>query len=139
MIIILAVMISTLSFAVIDEGFIGVKYQFGKIVDTNLNAGLNFKIPFVQTIKTVDVREQMYEMNTSAYTKDTQTVENLQVKLNYIYDKAAIGDIIRNIGIKNGHIDEERAKVYGELLRRLIIDMTGYDPKDIALAPDSAA
>lgn len=100
-IIILAVMISTLSFAVIDEGFIGVKYQFGKIVDTNLNAGLNFKIPFVQTIKTVDVREQMYEMNTSAYTKDTQTVENLQVKLNYIYDKAAIGDIIRNIGIQN--------------------------------------
>lgn len=44
-----------------------------------------------------------------------------------------------NIGIKNGHINEERAKVYGERLRRLIIDMTGYDPKDIALVPDSAS
>ena len=101
MIVILAAMLSALSFTVIDEGFIGVKYQFGRIVDTDLKAGLNFKIPFVQTIKTVDVREQMYEMNTSAYTKDTQTVENLQVKLNYLYDKSAIGDIIRNIGIQN--------------------------------------
>lgn len=90
-----------LSFTVIDEGYIGVKYQFGKIVDTNLGAGLNFKIPFIQSISTVDVREQMYEMNTTAYTKDTQTVENIQVKLNYLYDKAMIGDIIRNIGIRN--------------------------------------
>lgn len=100
-IILVLVLLSALSFTVIDEGYIGVKYQFGRIVDTDLNAGLNFKIPFIQTIKTVDIREQMYEMNTSAYTKDTQTVENLQVKLNYIYDKAAIGDIIRNIGINN--------------------------------------
>lgn len=47
--------------------------------------------------------------------------------------------VASNIGIKNGHIDEERAKVYGERLRRLIIDMTGYDPKEIGLTPDSAA
>lgn len=95
------IVMGSLSFAVIDEGYIGVKYQFGRIVDTNLSAGLNFKLPFVQTIRTVDIREQMYEMNTTAYTKDTQTVENLQVKLNYIYDKALIGNLIRNVGVAN--------------------------------------
>lgn len=95
------IVLGSLSFSVIDEGYIGVKYQFGRIVDTSLSAGLNFKIPFVQSIRTVDVREQMYQMNTTAYTKDTQTVENLQVKLNYIYDKALIGDLIRNVGIAN--------------------------------------
>lgn len=95
------IVLGSLSITVIDEGYIGVKYQFGRIVDTSLSAGLNFKIPFVQSIRTVDVREQMYEMNTTAYTKDTQTVENLQVKLNYIYDKALIGNLIRNIGINN--------------------------------------
>lgn len=95
------IVLSSLSFTVIDEGYIGVKYQFGRIVDTSLSAGLNFKMPFVQSIRTVDIREQMYEMNTTAYTKDTQTVENLQVKLNYIYDKALIGDLIRNVGIAN--------------------------------------
>lgn len=95
------IVLSSLSFSVIDEGYIGVKYQFGRIVDTSLGAGLNFKIPFVQSIRTVDIREQMYEMNTTAYTKDTQTVENLQVKLNYVYDKAFIGNLIRNVGVIN--------------------------------------
>ncbi len=95
------IVLGSLSFTVIDEGYIGVKYQFGRILDTSLSAGLNFKMPFVQSVRTVDVREQMYEMNTTAYTKDTQTVENLQVKLNYIYDKALIGDLIRNVGISN--------------------------------------
>lgn len=95
------IILGSLSFTVIDEGYVGVKYQFGRIVDTSLSAGLNFKIPFVQSISTVDIREQMYEMNTAAYTKDTQTVENLQVKLNYIYDKALIGDLIRNVGVSN--------------------------------------
>lgn len=95
------IVFGSLSLSLIDEGYIGVKYQFGRIVDTSLSAGLNFKIPFVQSIRTVDIREQMYEMNTTAYTKDTQTVENLQVKLNYIYDKALIGDLIRNVGVVN--------------------------------------
>jgi len=88
-------------FTVIEEGFIGVKYQFGKIVDDSLSAGLNFKIPFIQSVDTIDIREQMYETNTNAYTKDTQTVENMQVKLNYMYDQSTLSLIIRNIGIKN--------------------------------------
>lgn len=89
------------AFSVIDEGYVGVKYQFGKIVSDDLSAGLNFKVPFVQSITSVDVREQMYEMNTSAYTKDTQTVENIQIKLNYQYDRSQLSGIIRNVGIRN--------------------------------------
>ena len=89
------------SVTIIHEGYIGVKYQFGKIVDDSLSAGLNFKIPFVQSIREVDVREQMYEMNTNAYTMDTQTVENIQSKLNYLYDQAELSNLIRNIGIGN--------------------------------------
>lgn len=36
--------------------------------------------------------------------------------------------VASNIGIKAGHIDEQKAAEYGERLRRLIVDMTGYDP-----------
>ena len=89
------------SFTIIEEGYIGVKYQFGKIVDDSLSAGLNFKIPFIQTIRQVDIREQMYQMDANAYTKDTQTVEGIQTKLNYVYDRAELSNIIRNIGINN--------------------------------------
>lgn len=95
------VALGSASFTIIEEGYIGVKYQFGKIVDDSLSAGLNFKVPFVQTIRQVDVREQMYQMDANAYTKDTQTVEGIQTKLNYVYDRGELSNIIRNIGINN--------------------------------------
>lgn len=85
----------------ISEGYIGVKYRFGKIVADDLQPGLNFKLPLVETVSRVDIREQIYESSTSAYTKDTQTVENLQFKLNYYYDQSQLSNIIRNIGIGN--------------------------------------
>ena len=100
-VLVLVAALASASFTVINEGYIGVKYQFGKIVDDSLSAGLNFKIPFVQTIRQVDVREQMYQMDANAYTKDTQTVEGIQTKLNYVYDRAELSNIIRNIGINN--------------------------------------
>ena len=100
-IIIALLVVGTLSVSVIEEGYIGVKYRLGKITATDITAGLNFKVPFIETIRTVDVKEQMYEMNTNAYTKDTQTVENLNVKLNYRYDNATIGELIKTVGVAN--------------------------------------
>ena len=85
----------------VSEGSVGVKYRFGTIVDDGMEAGLHFKVPFLDSIKKVDVREQIYETAATAYTKDTQTVENLQVKLNYQYDRSQLSDIIRTIGIGN--------------------------------------
>lgn len=89
------------SFSIVSEGFIGVKYRFGKIVNADLPAGLNFKVPMIETVSLVDVREQLYEATTTAYTKDTQTVENLLVKLNYYYNHAQLPTLIRNVGISN--------------------------------------
>ncbi len=88
-------------FSIVDEGYIGVKYQFGKIVSDDLSAGLNFRIPFVEEIKMVDVRDQIYSVNTNAYTSDTQTVNDLNLKLNYRYANASLSSIIRDIGIDN--------------------------------------
>lgn len=88
-------------FSVVNEGFIGVKYQFGKIVKSNLGAGLNFHIPFIETIEEVDIREQIYSVQTDAYTSDTQTVNTLILKVNYCYDGGKLSEIIRQIGISN--------------------------------------
>jgi hypothetical protein len=38
--------------------------------------------------------------------------------------------VASNIGIKAGHIDEKKAVEYGQRLRQLVIDMTGYDPHE---------
>lgn len=88
-------------FTVVNEGYIGVKYQFGKIVSSDLSAGLNAHIPFIEEIQQVDTREQIYSVQTDAYTSDTQTVDNLGLKLNYYYDGTKLPEIIRGIGISN--------------------------------------
>lgn len=89
------------SFTIVNEGFIGVKYRFGKIVQDDLQAGLNFSLPFVEDIAQIDIREQVFEIETNAYTSDTQTVEALKLKLNYIYDRGKLSNIIREVGVDN--------------------------------------
>ncbi|MCH5200733.1 MAG: prohibitin family protein [Oscillospiraceae bacterium] len=89
------------SFSIVNEGYIGVKYRFGKIVQDDLTAGLNFHIPMVEEIVQVDIREQVYAVTTDAYTSDTQTVNELQLKVNYCYDSTMLSNIIRNIGVSN--------------------------------------
>ena len=89
------------SFSIVNEGFIGVKYRFGKIVQDDMTAGLNFHIPFMEEIVQVDTREQVYAVTTDAYTSDTQTVNELQLKVNYCYDSTQLSNIIRNIGVSN--------------------------------------
>lgn len=88
-------------FTIVNEGFIGVKYQFGKITDSDLSAGLNFHLPFVEEIQQVDIRNQVYSVVAEAYTSDTQTVRELNLKLNYYYDQTRLSDIIRNVGVYN--------------------------------------
>lgn len=96
-----AITVCATSCSIIPEGKVGVKYRLGTIVSDNLSAGLHMSLPFVESVKKVDIREQIYETNTTAYTKDTQTVENVQVKLNYQYDQSELSALIRTIGIDN--------------------------------------
>ncbi len=100
-IVVVAIILIFNSFSVVNEGFIGVKYRFGKIVNSSLTAGLNFHIPFIEDIRPVDIREQVYEVETDAYTSDTQTVDQLKLKLNYCYDGTRLPEIIRSIGVDN--------------------------------------
>ena len=43
--------------------------------------------------------------------------------------------VASNIGIKAGKIDEQKAVEFGERLRQLVTDMTGYDPHEIMSTP----
>lgn len=97
----LALIVIFNGFSIVEEGYIGVKYRFGKIVNDDLTAGLNFKIPFIDEIRTVDIREQVYAISTDAYTSDTQSVKPIELKLNYCYDRSQLSNIIRNIGVSN--------------------------------------
>jgi len=47
---------------------------------------------------------------------------------NYIFQH-----VLSCVGIKAGKIDTETAQIFGNRLRSLIVDMTGYDPKGAML------
>ncbi len=55
----------------------------------------------MEEIKQVDIREQVYATTTDAYTSDTQTVQELSLKLNYSYDRTQLSNLIREVGISN--------------------------------------
>ena len=86
---------------VIPEGFIGVKYNLGKIRSSSLQPGAHLSLPFIESIEKVDIREHVYETHQPAYTKDTQTVESIYVKVNYVYATAQIDSLIRTVGVGN--------------------------------------
>jgi len=88
-------------FSIVNEGFRGVKYQFGRIVQDDMTAGLNFKIPFVEEIRQVDTRNLIFPWEGDAYTKDTQRVGDLKLKLTYRYESGKLSEIIRGVGIDN--------------------------------------
>lgn len=86
---------------IVPEGHVGAKYRLGALVTTDLDAGPHFSLPFVENIKNVDIKEKTFELNMTAYTKDTQVVENIKVKLNYMYDLTMLPQIIQSIGLDN--------------------------------------
>ena len=89
------------SITVVPEGYIGVKYNLGKIRNSSLQPGAHFSVPFIESIEKVDVREHVYETHQPAYTKDTQTVESIYVKVNYVYARGQIDSLIRTVGVGN--------------------------------------
>ena len=46
------------SFTTINSGEVGLRVRFGKIIDSNLTEGLNFKIPYIERIVKVNIKVQ---------------------------------------------------------------------------------
>ncbi|MBE6726226.1 MAG: prohibitin family protein [Ruminococcaceae bacterium] len=100
-VIVLVLIVLVNCITVIPEGFIGVKYNLGKIRNSSLQPGAHFSLPFIEAIEKVDIREHVYETHQPAYTKDTQTVESIYVKVNYVYATGQIDSLIRTVGVGN--------------------------------------
>jgi regulator of protease activity HflC (stomatin/prohibitin superfamily) len=79
---IIVVFILINSFVIVNAGERGVLLTMGAVQDNIFNEGLHFKIPFVQSVKSMDVKIVKMEVKADAYSKDIQTVESL-IALNY--------------------------------------------------------
>lgn len=99
-IIVIALMVLFLfSFTTIKSGEAGIKTRFGKVITTQMDEGVNFKIPSIEKIIKMNIQVQKVEIDTSSASKDLQDV-NMKLAVNYrvLGDKAT--SLYKNVGTK---------------------------------------
>ena len=87
------------SFTIIKSGEVGVRLRFGKVVDTSMNDGVNFKIPIIEKIVKMNIQVQKVEVETSSASKDLQDV-NMKLAVNYRINAKEATKLYKNVGIK---------------------------------------
>lgn len=85
------------SFYTIKSTERGVLSTFGRISSGVIEDGLHVKIPFIQTIKKVNVQQKKFDGTENSYTRDVQTSE-VQYTINYDLVRENVNNLIKNVG-----------------------------------------
>ena len=85
------------TFGNIDAGHRGVLLTFGAVSDDIKPEGLYTKVPFVQSVKEIDIRIQKEQVEASAASKDLQTVHSL-VAVNYRLSSERVNLVWQQVG-----------------------------------------
>ena len=75
----------------------GVLATFGKMSDQVVDDGLHMKIPFIQTIKRVNVQQKKFDGKENSYTRDVQTSE-VEYTINYDLVRENVSKLMKNVG-----------------------------------------
>ena len=86
------------SFTVVPAGHTGVVSRFGAVQEGILTEGLHLKIPFVESVTTIDNRVNVVETSFTAASKDLQTVTGA-VSVNYRISPDSSANVYRNFGL----------------------------------------
>lgn len=85
------------SFTTVKSGEVGLKVRFGKITDSSITEGVNFKFPYIERIVKVNIKVQKAELAVEGSTKDLQTV-NTNVAVNYRIDPEKAIYLYKTVG-----------------------------------------
>ncbi|TFH19259.1 prohibitin family protein, partial [Candidatus Bathyarchaeota archaeon] len=80
----------------VPSGYRGVLITWGKVEETVFNEGLNFKVPFSQTVVFMNVQTQKAESIEATATKDLQEVSTT-VAVNYRVDPLKVNEVYRDL------------------------------------------
>ncbi len=93
----LALIIFFSSFYTIKSTERGVLSTFGKMSDEVVGDGLHFKVPFIQTIKKVNIQQKKFDGKENSYTRDVQTSE-VEYTINYELVRENVSRLMKNVG-----------------------------------------
>ena len=91
------VLVCCLSFYTIRSTERGVLSTFGKVSDNVIEDGLHVKVPFIQTIKRVNVQQKKFDGKEASYTRDVQTSE-VEYTINYDLVRENVSKLMKNVG-----------------------------------------
>lgn len=98
-IVVAALILIASSVTIVPAGSKGIMLNMGAVSGRVLDEGVSFRIPFVQTVKIIDVRMQKYESTDNASaSKDLQSI-NSNIAVNYRVDSTAVDQLYKNIGM----------------------------------------
>lgn len=87
------------SITVVDAGHKGILLNMGAVTGKVLDEGLNFKVPFFQSVEVIDVRVKKVETeNNSSASKDMQTITS-SIAVNYYIDSSNVDKLYKTIGL----------------------------------------
>lgn len=98
-VVVLAIILLICSFTTIKSGEVGIKVRFGKVVNTQIDEGINFKVPFIEKIVKMNIQVQKIEIDTSTSSKDLQDI-NMKLAVNYRVDSKKATSLYKNVGKK---------------------------------------
>jgi regulator of protease activity HflC (stomatin/prohibitin superfamily) len=97
-IIIAALAVASMScFYTIDTGERGVVLRFGKLINVS-GEGLNFKVPAMDDVKIMSVRDQNLTIKTEVSSSDIQTIA-VEVSLVYSLNPNEVGKVFQTYGM----------------------------------------
>jgi len=82
----------------VPNGSRGVVMHFGAVTGQVMGEGLNFKTPFVTSVKIIDVQVQKHEVRASAASKDLQEIQT-EIALNFHVAPDSVHKIYQEIGV----------------------------------------
>lgn len=85
------------SFRTIKSGEVGIKVRFGKVISSQMNDGINFKVPLIEKIVKMNIQVQKTEVEVLSASKDLQDV-NMKLAVNYKVDGTKATELYKNIG-----------------------------------------
>lgn len=88
------------SFVTVNPGERGVVITFGKVQNAILDEGIHPVLPFITSVKKLNVRIQKTDIEASAGTKDLQSVKT-KLALNWYIDPTKVNKIYQQIGDEN--------------------------------------
>lgn len=96
-IIVLLVVASFSCFYTVDTGERGVVLRFGKLINV-VGEGLNFKVPAMDDVKIISVRDHNLTLKTEVSSSDIQTIA-VEVSLVYALNPDEVGKVFQTYGM----------------------------------------